>query len=162
MVASLNTSMSYRVFRDEGRAGHTWIDSWQERQFYYWSLSPERSMANAASYLMGTGTSCHRGKGGQNVNLTNAESLQCRRHVVQDRHSGIRIFSGPGWKSSDTHNTLVTHCTHASNERIVRRLFSIKFDIAVVNPLQPLNNVDVLFCSLPTDTQSSSKETVFD
>jgi hypothetical protein len=57
----------------------------------------------------------------------------------------------------------------ARNERIVGRWcqpighisryterFSTKFGTVIVNPLKPLSNEEVLFCSLPTDTQNSA------
>jgi len=50
MVAQPNTSMSRRVFRDEGRAGLARIDSLKNNQFYYSPLSLQRPMANPSSY----------------------------------------------------------------------------------------------------------------
>jgi hypothetical protein len=77
---------------------------------------------------------------------------------------------GTSRKSSYTHNTSVivvgikrTKRTYSGGwcqptghiSRYTERV-SIKFGNVTVHPLQPLNSGEVLFCSLPTDTQNST------
>lgn len=157
--------MSRRVFRDEGRAGLARIDSLQDSQFYYSPLSLQRPMANPASYR-------HWDIHPQTVGMCNWFFLSISTPSIRRAGKVFRntaVF-GTSRKSSDMHNTcdIVVGIKDMKGRMVGRwcRLtgrisryterVSIKFGTATVNPLQPLNNGEVLFCSLPTDTQNST------
>jgi hypothetical protein len=152
--------MSRRVFRDEGRAGLARIDSLQDSQFYYSPLSLQRPMTNPASY-----GHWYIHPYGRNVKLIlpnhfYAVSKSCRKGIQE--HGYLRDLAEILW-----HAQPVWHrCRHKGHEttyigevvptnrpyfQIHWTVFPLNLVLLIVNPLQPLNNGEVLFCSIPTD-----------